>query len=160
MKYPLSLLFLCLLPGIATAVTPSTTHDMNIELATSLAKETLEQCRKLGKNGVVAVVDRGGNPVVILRGDNVGPHNTQAAQRKAYTALSTKTATLQLAKNARATPDTTNLNTVGDLLLLGGGVPVSYQQQVIGALGVAGMGGPEFDEKCALQAIATVLPAR
>nr|WP_233148929.1 heme-binding protein [Shimwellia pseudoproteus] len=146
------------MPGVAAAVTPSQQHDMNIALATALATETLSQCQQLGKNGVVAVVDRGGNPVVVMRGDNVGPHNTLAAQRKAYTSLSTKTPTLQLAKNARANSDANNLNTVQDLLLLGGGVPVSYQQQVIGALGVAGMGGPEFDEKCAVQAIAKVLP--
>ena len=154
------LLLALFLPGVvAAAASPSQPYDVNLELATALATETLNQCQQHGKNGVVAVVDRGGNPVVIMRGDNVGPHNTLAAQRKAYTSLSTKTPSKQLAENARNNIDANNLNTVSELLLLGGGVPVTYQKQVIGALGVAGMGGPEFDEKCAVDAIAKVLPA-
>ncbi|WP_240047097.1 heme-binding protein [Hymenobacter nivis] len=36
----------------------------------------------------------------------MGPHNTEAARRKAYTALSTKPATLLLGRSARANPDT------------------------------------------------------
>ena len=36
------------------------------------------------------------------RGDAVGPHNTLAAQRKAFTALSTRTPTRQLAERARS----------------------------------------------------------
>jgi uncharacterized protein GlcG (DUF336 family) len=72
----------------------------------------------------------------------VGPHNTEAARRKAYTALSTKTATLLLGRTARATPDTQNLNTLPELLLLGGGVPLWHH----GGVGVAGGGSPENDD--------------
>ncbi|WP_204128558.1 heme-binding protein, partial [Pseudomonas ogarae] len=84
------------------------------------------------------------------RDDNVGPHNTLAAQRKAYTALSTKTPTGLLAERARSSPDTENLNTVNELLLLGGGVPLLVDGEVIGAIAVAGAGGAAFDEACAL----------
>ncbi len=89
--------------------------------------------------------------------DNVGPHNTLAAQRKAYTALSTKTPTGLLAERARSNPQAANLNTLDELLLLGGGLPLQAQGQVIGAIGVAGAGGAEMDERCAQQAIDQVL---
>nr|GFD53970.1 hypothetical protein [Tanacetum cinerariifolium] len=96
-----------------------------------------------GKTAVAAVVDRGGNLVAVQREDNVGPHNTLAAQRKAFTALSTKTPTRLLSERARTNPEAVNLNTLDELLLLGGGVPLKVGDQVIGAIGVAGAGGAE-----------------
>ncbi|MNE42718.1 hypothetical protein D3C80_1368650 [compost metagenome] len=107
---------------------------------------------------MAAVVDRGGNLVAVQRDDNVGPHNTLAAQRKAYTALSTKTATRLLAERARSNPEAENLNTLDELLLLGGGVPLQVGGEVIGAIGVAGAGGAAIDEGCAVKAIAQLLP--
>lgn len=133
--------------------------DVTLALANNLATASLVACHAQGRTAVVAVVDRGGNLVAVQRDDNVGPHNTQAAQRKAYTALSTKTATRLLAERARSTPDTENLNTVNELLLLGGGVPLLVEGEVIGAIGVAGAGGAAYDEGCALAAIANILPA-
>lgn len=132
--------------------------DVTLALANDLASASLAACHAQGRTGVVAVVDRGGNLVAVQRDDNVGPHNTLAAQRKAYTALSTKTSTRLLAERARSTPDTENLNTVSELLLLGGGVPLLADKEVIGAIGVAGAGGAAFDEGCALAAISKILP--
>ena len=132
--------------------------DVTLATANNLANAALSACHAQGRTGVVAVVDRGGNLVALQRDDNVGPHNTLAAQRKAYTALSTKTPTRLLAERARSTADAENLNTVNELLLLGGGVPLLFEGEVIGALGVAGAGGAAFDEGCALAAIAKILP--
>ena len=132
--------------------------DVTLATANNLANAALSACHAQGRTGVVAVVDRGGNLVALQRDDNVGPHNTLAAQRKAYTALSTKTPTRLLAERARSTADAENLNTVSELLLLGGGVPLLFEGEVIGALGVAGAGGAAFDEGCALAAIAKILP--
>ncbi|MGA9700841.1 GlcG/HbpS family heme-binding protein [Pseudomonas sp.] len=133
--------------------------DVTLALANNLASASLAACHAQGRTAVVAVVDRGGNLVAVQRDDNVGPHNTLAAQRKAYTALSTKTPTRLLAERARSTPDAENLNTLNELLLLGGGVPLLVDGEVIGALGVAGAGGAAFDEGCALAAISKTLPA-
>jgi len=133
-------------------------QDVTLALANDLLGATLTACHAEGRTGVAAVVDRGGNLVAVQRDDNVGPHNTVAAQRKAFTALSTKTATRLLSERARNNPDAENLNTLDELLLLGGGVPLKVGDQVIGAIGVAGAGGAEIDEGCALKAIAQVLP--
>ncbi|NMY49614.1 heme-binding protein [Pseudomonas sp. WS 5011] len=133
-------------------------QDVTLALANDLLSATLTACHAEGRTSVAAVVDRGGNLVAVQRDDNVGPHNTVAAQRKAFTALSTKTATRLLSERARNNPDAENLNTLDELLLLGGGVPLKVGDQVIGAIGVAGAGGAEIDEGCALKAIAQVLP--
>lgn len=133
--------------------------DVTLALANQLLSSTLAACHAQGRTAVAAVVDRGGNLVALQRDDNVGPHNTLAAQRKAYTALSTKTPTGLLAERARQTPDAQNLNTLDELLLLGGGLPLRFEGQVIGALGVAGAGGAANDEACAVAAIENVLPS-
>ena len=133
--------------------------DVSLAMANDLLNAALTACHADGRTAVAAVVDRGGNLVAVQRDDNVGPHNTLAAQRKAYTALSTKTSTRLLAERARANPDAENLNTLDELLLLGGGVQLKFEGQVIGAIGVAGAGGAANDEGCAEVAINKVLPA-
>ena len=133
--------------------------NVSLALANELINATLAACHADGRSAVAVVVDRGGNLVAVQRDDSVGPHNTDAAVRKAFTALSTKTPTRLLAANARANPESQNLNTVASLLLIGGGVPLKVGQDVIGAIGVGGSGGAAQDEGCAMQAIAKVLPA-
>ena len=121
--------------------------DLDLKTARLLADTAMSNC-----TGTVSVLDRGGNLLVTLRGDGVGPHNTAASQRKAYTALSTKTPTRLFAERARSNPETVNLNTLDELLLLGGGIPLFAGDELVGAMGVAGSGGGEQDENCATRA--------
>lgn len=164
MRVPHSTLLLLATAMSATAASAAPAHqiaqrkDITLAVANDLVNAALAACHAQGKTAVVAVVDRGGNLVAVQRDDTVGPHNTLAAHRKAYTALSTKTPTGLLAERARTTPEAENLNTLDELLLLGGGVPLQVEGEVIGAIGVAGAGGAEFDEGCARTAISTALP--
>lgn len=158
MRKPLALLGLAILgttPSLAQTVTQT---NISLGLANSLAAATIAACRAIGQSAVVAVVDRGGQLVAVQRADNVGPHNTRAAIAKAFTALSTKTRTSVLAERAAADPTSRNLTTVPELLLLGGGVPLTSGGDTIGGIGVAGAGGSLNDERCAVQAIEAVLP--
>lgn len=147
--------------ALAAAPTPQVLQQPNVSLALAneLIHATLAACHADGRSAVAVVVDRGGHLMAVQRDDSVGPHNTDAAVRKAFTALSTKTPTRLLAANARANPESHNLNTVDSLLLIGGGVPLKVGNDVIGAIGVGGSGGAAQDEGCAMQAIAKVLPA-
>ncbi|MBP2280311.1 uncharacterized protein GlcG (DUF336 family) [Psychrobacter sp. PL15] len=134
--------------------------NVSLALANELIDATMAACHAEGKSAVVAVVDRAGNLIALQRDDSVGPHNTDAAIRKAFTALSTKTSSRKLADIARANPDSNNLNTVDDLLLIGGGVPLKFGNEVIGAIAAGGAGGAVQDESCALKGIEKVLPAQ
>lgn len=131
----------CLLPGLAYSTT-----ELKLVEAQDIANQVLKSAKTLNKNVTVAIVGSQGETILIYRGDGVGPHNTEAARRKAYTSLSTKTPTLELARKARSNPDTANLAELPELLLLGGGVPLLKAGVVIGAIGVAGGGGPENDD--------------
>ena len=135
-------------------------RTVSLVLANRIATAAIEACRVAGRSAVVAVVDRSGNLVALQRGDDVGPHNTVAAQKKAFTALSTKTSTRLLSERAAADPASRNLNTIEALLLLGGGLPVIFEGEVIGAVGVAGAGGSAQDEACAAKGIAVEMRAR
>ncbi|GGC80807.1 GlcG/HbpS family heme-binding protein [Vreelandella lutescens] len=148
-----------LLAGSALAdVGPVQQQNLSLELANRLVSATLEACHADGRTAVVAAVDRGGNLVALQRDDNIGPHNTLAAQRKAFTSLSTGSYSRELAERARQDSESENLNTLDELLLLGGGVPLRSGDEIIGALGVAGAGGSAIDEGCAIAAVERVLP--
>lgn len=122
----------------------------SVQLTLKTAFQMTEQARAaasaLGKNVTIAVLDASGQIIIITRGEEVGPHNTEAARRKAYTALSTKTPTLLLSRNTRSNPDTQNLATLPELLLLAGGYPLWHNGKVIGGIGIAGGGSPENDD--------------
>lgn len=137
-------------PASANAAAPTRylvpTTQLTLQAAQEMAERVQAKAATLNKQVTVAVVDANGELVLLLRGDGVGPHNSEAARRKAYTALSTKTATLLLGRTAKSSPDTENLNTLPELLLLGGGVPLWYNGHVLGGVGVAGGGGPEADD--------------
>ena len=121
--------------------------------ALEIAKQVNIEANKLGKVVSIAVLDASGTVILLLKGDNVGPHNTEASRRKAFTALSTKTASLELMKKADASLDAKNLNTIVELLLLGGGVPIWKDGELIGSLGVSGGGGGDNDHLIAVTAI-------
>jgi uncharacterized protein GlcG (DUF336 family) len=132
-------------------------YSLDSNAANILVDAAVTACQKIQHNIAVVVVDRGGNTLMASRHENVGPHNLGAAEKKAYTALSTKTATLLLSQNAQENSDTKNLTTLSNLLLLGGGLPVRYENQVVGAIGVAGAGGAKNDQYCAEAAIQSSL---
>jgi len=147
-------LWLSLLWSAAASAAPlPTAPQLTLAAAEQLATAAREACAARGKPITVAVLDSGGQTLLLARGDGVGPHNSEAARRKAYTALSTRSPTLELARQARATPDTANLAHLPELLLLGGGLPLWQGEALVGAVGVAGGGGPEADDRCARAAL-------
>jgi len=127
--------------------------ELTLEAANRLVAGAIDACRRQERAIVVAVLDRGGNLLALQRAESVGPHNIEASRRKAFTALSTRSATLDLARQAANTPDARNLATLPELLLLGGGVPLTAGGQIVGAIGVAGGGGAVNDHGCALAAL-------
>ena len=127
-------------------------HQLTLDGAIEVASRVQAAAKKLNKNVTLAVVGNQGETLLIMKGDGVGPHNTEAARRKAYTSLSTKTATLLLSRNAKANPDTNNLASLPELLLLSGGYPLWKEGIVIGAIGIAGGGSPENDDLIASKA--------
>lgn len=123
-----------------------TTNTLTLNAALEMSQRVMSVASKMDKKVSLAILDASGTAVLVLKDDTVGPHNTDAAKKKAFTALSTKTPTLLLLRNADKTTETRNLNTVSDLLLLSGGIPIYFKEEIIGSVGVAGGGSPENDD--------------
>ena len=127
-------------------------YQLTLDAAVALVKQARACAGDLGKSVTISILDAAGQVILISRQESVGPHNTEASRRKAYTSVSTKTPTLALSRNARKNPDTENLASLPELLLLGGGCPLWFDGKLIGAIGVAGGGSPENDDLIAKSA--------
>ncbi|NLZ94525.1 MAG: heme-binding protein [Bacteroidales bacterium] len=131
----------------------SQTPSLNQAGALELFAQANNVAQKMNRNVTVAVLDASGVTILLIKNDSVGVHNTEASRRKAFTALSTQTASYQLMHNAALNKDANNLNTLPELLLLGGGVPIWFNHKLIGSIGVSGGGSGENDDSIAKQAI-------
>lgn len=139
------------LPSFAASVLDE--KNLSLELADQLAQHAIQACSANNYNIAVTVVDRAGVVKVTKRMDNAGPHTVEASRMKAFTALTTKTPTDEVMKNAQANPGAQNLRDIPSFLLLGGGLPIKVGTQTIGAIGVGGAPGGHLDQQCALDAL-------
>jgi uncharacterized protein GlcG (DUF336 family) len=139
------------MPGFASAQVLMQ-RDVSLRMGLKIAETALAQC---GDNTSVAVVDRAGRLRVFLQGNNASPHNIELARRKAYTARTFRQPSAQWAKNT----ETANAGQrmLGDVIPLGGGMPINVGQETIGGVGLSGaMGGQPVEEACAKAGIASV----
>ncbi|MFD0624029.1 heme-binding protein [Streptomyces sanglieri] len=132
--------------------TVRTTH-LTVEAATEAAEATLKAAEKENQRVSVAVVDRNGNTVVTLRGDGAGPQSYDAAQKKAFTAVSWNAPTSELAKRLTDAP---TLKDIPGTLFLAGGAPVQVGGAPIAGIGVAGAPSGDLDEKFARAGVASL----
>ena len=129
---------------------------MSPDLAMKLADETMRACRDKGFQVAVAVVDRFGLPQAFVRDRFAGPHTPDTATRKAWTAVSFRSNTLEL---VGATASGTPLHGARDItnaLMLGGGVVVEVAGQIVGAVGISGAPSGEDDDACGQEGIAAI----
>ena len=126
------------------------------ELALEIAQKSLASCRAQGFQVAVAVVDRMGVPQVMLRDRFAGPHTPDTAQRMAWTAVSFRTDTLELANASRADSSQWAARMIDNALMLGGGVPVQAGGFTVAGVGVSGTPSGEANDRCARAGIDAV----
>jgi len=152
-KFINTCIILLLFSYVVSSQTIAPSFDLTQEGALALAKQANVEAQKINKNVSIAVLNSSGVTLLLLKGDQVGPHNTEASRRKAYTSLSTKTASFELMQKAESSNDAKNLNTMPELLLLGGGMPIWKDGNLVGSIGVSGAGGGENDHNIAIKAV-------
>ncbi|HEY5126486.1 MAG TPA: heme-binding protein [Bradyrhizobium sp.] len=123
--------------------------SLSPEVALEAAQAALKKCRDNGFQIAVAVVDRFGQPQVMLRDRFAGPHTPDTAIRKAYTALSFRTATTDLVKSLRSGQLDAGLAQLPHVATLGGGLMIEAGGSLLGGIGVSGAPGGDKDEECA-----------
>lgn len=126
------------------------------DTAIKLATATMAACRKQGYQVGVAVVDRSGVTQVMIRDRFAGAHTPETARRKAWTAVSFRTPTTDLANNVKPGSESFGAQFVTGALMLGGGVLIESAGSIIGGLGVSGGVSPKVDENCAKAGLETI----
>ena len=129
--------------------------SLSPDLALELARATLSSCRGRGFQVAVAVVDRFGVTQVLLRDRFAGPHTVATATGKAWTAVSFRTATSELAAQTQTGPQS-GIRALPGVVAAGGGVTVEAGGSTVGGVGVSGAPGGEADEACAKAGIEAV----
>lgn len=124
-----------------------TNRDISYSVAKTIAETAIESCTAKGYRVSAVVVNRAGEVIVALRGDNASPHTMENARRKAYTALSFRTSTAEYAKRfASDDPLVRQQVTLPHVIAIAGGLPIKVGNDVVGGAGVSG--SPGVDEPC------------
>ena len=134
-------------------------------LATKAIQAAVDFCKKDGYRVSVSIVDRAGVLRAMIRFDGAGPHTVESSRKKAFTAASLKRPTSELADMIAKNQALQALRDMDhNILMLGGGLPIDINGEMVGAIGVGGAPGAHLDDACAqsgLDAIgaASKLPA-
>ena len=121
-----------------------------LALATKAAAAAVEKCTKDGYKVTAAVVDRAGVLKALMRADGAGSHTTDSSRKKAYTAASLGRTTSELGELIVKMPHLQALREMNDnVLILGGGMPIQFGNEIVGGIGVGGAPGTHLDDACA-----------
>ena len=150
--------------GLALATALSTTiaaqglvtqKNISLAMAQTIAQAALAQCESMGFKVSVTVVDRGGLPIVMLRGDGAGLHTPEGSERKAYTARAFSQPSADFVKRLAERPESVGSRQYTRVLALGGGLPIKAGNEIVGAVGVSG--SPGKDDVCSQAGIDKVV---
>lgn len=130
---------------------------MTPETALKAALAGLKECRAIGYQVAIAVVDRTGQTQVILRDRFAGMHTVEAATNKAWTAVSFKTNTSQFAENTQSGRESSGIRNIPKVLAIGGGMMVDVGGVLFGAIGVSGAPNGAADDKCVKAALTSIV---
>jgi len=137
----------------------SATHAVRVltpEAATKATQAALASCRQQGYQVAVAVVDRFGVAQTLMRDRFAGPHTPDTATNKAWTAVSFRSSTTDLAKATQAGLPSSGIRQIPRFTGVGGGLLIEAGGSVIGAIGVSGAPTGDADDSCAKAGIAAI----
>ncbi len=151
----IALLGACAAPAFAQGAMHSV-RVLTPESAIKAAQAALASCRQQGYQTAVAVVDRFGVAQVMLRDRFAGPHTPDTAINKAWTAVSFRTPTLELARATQAGQPSSGIRQLPRFVAVGGGWLIEAAGSIVGAVGVSGAPTGEADEACAKAGLAAI----
>ena len=127
--------------------------ELRLEASQAALRAALEKAREIGSPSSIAVVDAGRELLAFARMDDALLASAEIAQAKAYTARSLNCATKDV--DTATQPggplygmQTAHLAAGRALVTFGGGVPITVDGEIVGAIGVAG-GTPDQDHEIA-----------
>lgn len=151
MKRLIAIALLAAAPAVAQEDEDATYQITGLkpDFAVKLAQAAMSYCRDNGYQVGVAVTDRVGTLQVFMRDRFAGAHTVETAYRKAWTAVSFRTNTMDLDAVTRPESEAYGIRFISQALPLGGGVMIESGGSMIGAVGVSGAPGTDIDVECA-----------
>ena len=124
--------------------------------ALQAAQAALARCDKDGYTVAVAVVDRSGQPLAVLRNNLAGNHTTSTAIGKASTAVTFRVDTAELATATLPGKPQSGIRDLPNVVAIAGGILVRAKGSLVGGIGVSGAPGGDADETCAKAGAAAI----
>ena len=115
--------------------------DMTLDMALALSEAVRKKASEIGVKAVVAVSNRGGNPVLVQCMDDSYIASYDIALNKAYTSVALKMSTCRLSELAKPGSSLYGIQFTnqGKIVIFGGGEPLCNREgEIIGAIGVSG----------------------
>jgi uncharacterized protein GlcG (DUF336 family) len=131
-------------------------QSLGFDAALKAATTALKECQKRGAMVAVAVTDRAGLPLVVLRDPLAGMHTPDTATRKAWTAISFRAPTTTLERATAASAESSGIRHLPGVAMIGGGILVEAAGSLIGAIGISGAPNGALDETCAKAGLAAI----
>ena len=122
--------------------------DISAAMALTMAEAAIATCKTNGYNVSANVVGRNGEVIVVMRGDNTGPHTLENSMKKAYTAKAQRRSSGEFATAVKDNP-TAGALSLTNITPAQGALPIKVGEDTIGAIGVSGAPGGDKDEACA-----------
>jgi uncharacterized protein GlcG (DUF336 family) len=121
-------------------MTALTLADARTIIAAAEAK-----AEEIGQPMNIAVVDAGGNLVAHVRMDGSWIGSVDISIKKAWTSRAFDITTKDLSKNSQPGQDFYGINASNDgkVMIFAGGIPLTHDGQVVGAIGVSGGNGEQ-----------------
>jgi uncharacterized protein GlcG (DUF336 family) len=124
-------------------------RSLTPDAALRAARAAMAACGNSGYQVAVTVTDRAGVPLVMLRDRLAGPHTVQTSEGKAWSALSFRIATTELAKMTEPGQPSSGIRNLPHVVAVGGGRMIESAGSLVGAIGVSGAPGGDADDACA-----------
>jgi glc operon protein GlcG len=142
------LIVLTLFTGTLVHAQVASQSNITLEAAKKIVTEAVKFARSVNApGGAIAVVDNGGNLVYLERLDGTFAAASEVATKKANTSALFKAPSSRLENAINGGRGA--LITVGHTFLQGG-IPIMFNGQVIGAVGVSGSASAQQDEDIAI----------
>ena len=141
-------------PGLSSDA-PLTVNIKRLSMDTALriAQGAIKECRKRGVQVAVTVVDRGGDPQVMLRDVLAMDITVSISRKKAHTALAFNSPLSSMAGRFKSPHSVAKID---ELIVSAGGVPVNVGGSIMAGVGVSGAPDGKVDEACAAAGVAAV----
>ena len=137
---------------------PLMQKNISVAQAMRVADAVSAECGQPGRQSMtIAVINRAGEAVYMIRADTASPHNWNQVYRKAYTALTFRRPSIVWRDDSAPGEEREGQRQLANVLPLAGGAPIMSGDDVIGAVGVSGAtGGQPADDACARAAAASI----